>query len=42
MAADVDRALTSIVEHQGGLSPEDAKAYVKRMADENRYVRDVY
>ena len=42
MAADVDRALMSIVEHQGNMSPEQAKAYVKKLADEKRYVRDVY
>ena len=42
MAADVDRALTDIIEAQGGMSSDDARAYVKKMAAEKRYVRDVY
>jgi sulfite reductase (NADPH) flavoprotein alpha-component len=42
MAADVDRALTEIIETQGGLSATQAKALIKQMADEKRYVRDVY
>lgn len=42
MAADVDRALTWVVEHEGGMTAEAAKAYVKSMSEQNRYVRDVY
>jgi sulfite reductase (NADPH) flavoprotein alpha-component len=42
MAADVDRAIVSIVETEGNMSPEDAKAYVKKLSEDKRYVRDVY
>ncbi|MEU6415169.1 bifunctional nitrate reductase/sulfite reductase flavoprotein subunit alpha [Microbispora sp. NPDC046933] len=42
MAKDVDQALRDIVAHHGGLTPEDAAAYVKRLAAAKRYVRDVY
>jgi sulfite reductase (NADPH) flavoprotein alpha-component len=42
MAADVDRALVSIVENEGNMSLEDAKAYVKKLSEDKRYVRDVY
>ncbi|MGB7345786.1 MAG: sulfite reductase subunit alpha [Pirellulaceae bacterium] len=42
MAADVDRALVSVAQEQGGLSADEAKAYVKKLADDKRYVRDVY
>ncbi|MCC9643261.1 sulfite reductase subunit alpha [Rhodopirellula sp. JC740] len=42
MAADVERALLQIIEDEGGMSAEDAKAYLKTMTSEQRYVRDVY
>ncbi|NBB78568.1 MAG: assimilatory sulfite reductase (NADPH) flavoprotein subunit [Verrucomicrobia bacterium] len=42
MATDVDVALHDIIEHQGKLSKDDAKAYVKKLKDEKRYLRDVY
>ncbi|MDA8744591.1 sulfite reductase subunit alpha [Rubripirellula amarantea] len=42
MAADVDRALADIIAEQGNMSADDAKAYLKRLVDEKRYVRDVY
>ncbi len=42
MAKDVDSALHSIIETQGGLSPEAATEYVNRLKREKRYVRDVY
>ena len=42
MAADVDKTLAEIVAAHGGLSTEEAKAYVKRLASAGRYQRDVY
>lgn len=42
MAADVDKALHTIIEQQGGKSPEEATAYVQAMKDAKRYRRDVY
>ena len=42
MAKDVDKALHEIVQQQGGLSVEDAQAYIKKLKTENRYCRDVY
>ncbi|MFC8716151.1 molybdopterin-dependent oxidoreductase [Kitasatospora sp. NPDC057198] len=42
MAKDVDRALHDIATAHGNLTPEDAAAYVKSLAAEKRYVRDVY
>lgn len=42
MANDVDDALHNIIEKEGGLEQEDAKAYVKMLKDEKRYLRDVY
>ena len=42
MAKDVDKALHEIVQQQGAMSAEQAKAYIKRMKDELRYCRDVY
>ncbi|UWE13398.1 bifunctional nitrate reductase/sulfite reductase flavoprotein subunit alpha [Actinacidiphila bryophytorum] len=42
MAKDVDQALRSIATAHGGLSPEAATAYVKALAADKRYVRDVY
>jgi len=42
MAKDVDLALHEIIASHGGLSEEDAKAYVARLKKEKRYLRDVY
>jgi sulfite reductase (NADPH) flavoprotein alpha-component len=42
MAPDVNAALVEIVARHGGRSAEDAEAYVRRLADERRYLRDVY
>jgi sulfite reductase (NADPH) flavoprotein alpha-component len=42
MAPDVHAALVEIVAGHGGRSREDAESYVRRLADERRYLRDVY
>ena len=42
MAPDVNAALVDIVATHGGLARDDAEAYVRRLADERRYLRDVY
>ena len=42
MATDVDVALHDIIEKEGGLSKDDAAAYVKKLKDDKRYLRDVY
>jgi len=42
MAKDVDRALRDIAVTHGGLSGDEAGAYVKQLATAKRYVRDVY
>lgn len=42
MAADVDKALHTIIEKEGGKSTEEAAAYVQAMKDAKRYRRDVY
>ncbi|MFF7896311.1 molybdopterin-dependent oxidoreductase [Streptomyces sp. NPDC007907] len=42
MAKDVDRALRDIVVAHGGLGEAEATAYVKQLAADKRYVRDVY
>ena len=42
MANDEDDALHDIIEKEGELEREDAKAYVKKLKDEKRYLRDVY
>ncbi|UXY31374.1 bifunctional nitrate reductase/sulfite reductase flavoprotein subunit alpha [Streptomyces sp. HUAS TT20] len=42
MAKDVDRALRDIAVVHGGLTEEDAAAYVKQLGTDRRYVRDVY
>ena len=42
MAPDVNNALIDIVAQHGGRSREDADAYVRRLSDERRYLRDVY
>ena len=42
MAPDVNAALIDIVAEHGGMDREGAEAYVRRLADERRYLRDVY
>ena len=42
MAPDVNAALIDIVSEHGGFDHESAEAYVRRLADERRYLRDVY
>ncbi|MFB5763266.1 assimilatory sulfite reductase (NADPH) flavoprotein subunit [Paenibacillus medicaginis] len=42
MAHDVHAALGTILEQEGGLSPEEASEYLVRMQQEKRYQRDVY
>lgn len=42
MAKDVDTVLHQIIQVQGKKSPEEAKAYVKSLRSEKRYLRDVY
>ncbi len=42
MANDVDKALHTIIEKEGGKTPEEAVSYVQAMKDAKRYRRDVY
>jgi sulfite reductase (NADPH) flavoprotein alpha-component len=42
MAHDVHAALLDIVKDEGGMSAEDADAYVKTLQKDRRYQRDVY
>jgi len=42
MANDVEAALHEIIEQQGKLSTVDAAAYVDRLREQKRYIRDVY
>ncbi len=42
MARDVDAALKAVVAQHGGMDAETAADYVAQMAQEKRYVRDVY
>ncbi|HEV7283101.1 MAG TPA: sulfite reductase subunit alpha [Pirellulaceae bacterium] len=42
MARDVDQALREAIAEEGGLSAEEAKNYVSRLAAAGRYCRDVY
>ncbi|SHM23750.1 sulfite reductase (NADPH) alpha subunit [Cryptosporangium aurantiacum] len=42
MAKDVDLALREVVAAHGGMSADDAAAWVKQLAADKRYVRDVY
>ncbi|GAB7184494.1 predicted molibdopterin-dependent oxidoreductase YjgC [Kitasatospora sp. Ki12] len=42
MAKDVDRALRDIAVAHGGLDEDGAAAYVKQLAADRRYARDVY
>ncbi|GAA3880022.1 bifunctional nitrate reductase/sulfite reductase flavoprotein subunit alpha [Gibbsiella dentisursi] len=42
MAKDVDAALRQVVQEHGGMKAEAAAEWVTRLAQEKRYVRDVY
>jgi sulfite reductase alpha subunit-like flavoprotein len=42
MAKDVDKVLREVVAQHGHLGSDEADAYVKRLAIDKRYVRDVY
>lgn len=42
MAPDVHAALVDVVAAHGALDRDAAEAYVRRLADERRYLRDVY
>ena len=42
MAADVDAALKEIAVEQGGMDAAQAAAFVRQLAKEGRYCRDVY
>lgn len=42
MAKDVDAALHKIIQEQGKTDENGAKAYVKKLKTEKRYLRDVY
>ena len=42
MANDVNQALIEIVGQHGKMSEDEAKDFVKQLADNHRYVRDVY
>jgi sulfite reductase (NADPH) flavoprotein alpha-component len=42
MAKDVHAALNTIVQQQGGMSPEAATEYVHALKEDHRYHRDVY
>ncbi|MFI9757324.1 molybdopterin-dependent oxidoreductase [Streptomyces sp. NPDC051963] len=42
MAKDVDQALQDIATTHGGMDTDEAAAYVRRLAADKRYVRDVY
>ena len=42
MAPDVHAALQALLMKHGGLDAEGAEAYLRRLADERRYLRDVY
>ncbi|BCU77216.1 flavodoxin domain-containing protein [Luteolibacter sp. LG18] len=42
MAKDVDAALHTVAEQHGGLSKEEAAAFVSQLKKDKRYLRDVY
>jgi sulfite reductase (NADPH) flavoprotein alpha-component len=42
MAPDVHAALVEIVATHGGLERDAAEAYLRRLSDDRRYLRDVY
>jgi sulfite reductase (NADPH) flavoprotein alpha-component len=42
MAKDVDQALLKVAEQHGGLSSDEAAAFISQLKKEKRYLRDVY
>ncbi|RBW46137.1 sulfite reductase subunit alpha [Psychromonas sp. B3M02] len=42
MAKDVEKALHSIIEMHGNMTPDEAVQYVAKLKKQKRYVRDVY
>jgi sulfite reductase (NADPH) flavoprotein alpha-component len=42
MAKDVDAALHKVIASQGGMSDEEAAAFVSQLKKDKRYLRDVY
>jgi len=42
MAHDVHSALVTVIQQEGGISPEEAAAYLNNLQQEQRYQRDVY
>ena len=42
MAVDVDKALHTIIEKEGGKSGDEAVAYMAALKEAKRYRRDVY
>ena len=42
MAVDVDKALHTILEKEGGKTPEEAVAWMAAFKEAKRYRRDVY
>ena len=42
MAPDVHAALADVIATHGGLDRDGAEAYLARLTDERRYLRDVY
>jgi sulfite reductase (NADPH) flavoprotein alpha-component len=42
MAKDVDQALLKVAEEQGGLTADEAAAFISQLKKEKRYLRDVY
>ena len=42
MAHDVHAALVTVIQQEGGISPEEAEAYLENMQQQQRYQRDVY
>jgi sulfite reductase (NADPH) flavoprotein alpha-component len=42
MAPDVHEALLEVAQQHGGLDREAADAWLRQLADERRYLRDVY
>ncbi|MBK1884064.1 sulfite reductase subunit alpha [Luteolibacter pohnpeiensis] len=42
MAKDVDQALNQIAEQHGGLTSEEAAAFISQLKKDKRYLRDVY
>jgi sulfite reductase (NADPH) flavoprotein alpha-component len=42
MAKDVDAALRTIIQQQGGKTDEQTNEYVEKLKSDKRYKRDVY